>query len=116
MRSGLEFFVAAALGLSFGCVADRSKVAAPSLPAFEDTYRWHSYHLSRDVPESPDGAFRLVGVSKEGSAELLYFGETRIVVKKNPSNEEMIASRMPMRVTKFDYEKQFVDFEWLTTN
>ena len=97
-----------------GCVAVDSK--APALPAFQDTYRWHAYHLARDTPKSPDGIFRLLGVSTDGSAELLYLNETRIVVKKDPSKEELMASKMPIRVTKFDFAAQSVDFEWLTTN
>jgi hypothetical protein len=99
-----------------GCIATSPKKAAPTLPAFQDTYRWHPYRLSREAPESADGVFRLIGVSKEGTAELLYDGDTRVVVKRNPSAEELVASGMPMRITQVDFEKQSVEFEWLTTN
>jgi hypothetical protein len=86
-------------------------------PGFIDTYRWHPYHLTKASPDSPDGVFRLVGVSKEGDAELIYLslGE-HITMKRDIENREVMASKMPMKITKSDFVSQSVDFEWLTTN
>ena len=59
----------------------------------------------------------MVGVSKEGDAELIYLslGE-HITLKRDIENREVMASKMPMKITKSDFVSQSVDFEWLTTN
>ena len=84
---------------------------------FVDTYRWHPYHLTKESPDSPDGVFRLIGVSKEGDAELIYLslGE-HITLKRAIKIREVMASKMPMKITRSDSVSQSVDFEWLTTN
>ena len=86
-------------------------------PGFIDTYRWHPYHLTKESPDSPDGVFRLVGVSKDGDAELIYLslGE-HIILKRRLKIREVMASKMPMKIDKSDFVSQSVDFEWLTTN
>ena len=99
------------------CTSARSKKDEIALAPFIDTYRWHPYHLTKDAPTSSDGRFRLVGVTKEGNIELIDLTlDARIVVKRSTTTDELIASRMPMRVVKFDFDAQSADFEWLTTN
>jgi len=99
------------------CSTSGRKAAIITLPPFEDNYRWHSYHLTKESPKSSDGIFRLVGVSSDGDIELTYLPDgTRRVVKRSASAKEAADSRMPMRVIKTDFESQSADFEWLTTN
>ena len=59
----------------------------------------------------------MIGVSKEGDAELIYLslGE-HITLKRAIKIREVMASKMPMKITRSDSVSQSVDFEWLTTN
>ena len=100
-----------------GCATSAGKRQASTLPAFEDRYRWHAYHLTREASRSQDGIFQLVGVSREGDIELLLLSDgSRRVLKARASAREIIESRMPLRVIRSDFDSQSADFEWLTTN
>jgi hypothetical protein len=87
------------------------------LAPFEDTFSWHSYHLTSANRNSTDGRFRFIAVSKAGDVELVDTASgQRISIKHDVTVNEMIVSKRPMRVTGFDFTAQSADFEWLTTN
>lgn len=88
-----------------------------TLIPFDDTFSWHSYHLTHANPISADGRLRFVSVSKAGDVELVYVGSgERISIKHAATENEIVVSTRPMRVTGFDFATQSADFEWLTTN
>lgn len=83
---------------------------------FKDTFDWRPYRLSKAAPKSADGRFQFVAVSKSGDATLIDLSSgQRIAIKHDQTMDEIVVSKMPMRMMRFDFEAQVVEFEWLTT-
>jgi hypothetical protein len=112
-----KFLLAALTGVMLvGCAATR-KEAQVTLPAYEDTYRWHSYRLAKAASDSPDAVFRLVSVLRNGDVELIYIPDgSHRLLRRAAWLEEGVASKMPIRIVKSDFEAQTAHIEWLTTN
>jgi len=103
------------VGMLSGC-SSASKEEVVTLIPFKDTFDWRPYHLSKAWPESEDGRFRFVAVSKRGDVSLLDLASGKsIAIKHDQTMDEILVSKMPIRVTRFDFEAQAADFEWLTT-
>jgi len=98
-----------------GCASTPKEEVVTLIP-YKDTFDWRPYHLTRAAPDSADGRFRLVAVSKTGDVTLsdLTSGQS-IHIKHDQTMDEIVVSKMPMRIVGFDYETQSADFEWLTT-
>ncbi len=113
----LPFLTVAILLLAALCgCSSASKEEVVTLASFKDAFDWRRYHLTRSAPDSADGLFRFVAVAKNGDVTLVdrSSGES-IYIKHGQTMDEIAASKMPMRVTGFDFEAQAADFEWLTT-
>lgn len=80
------------------------------------TYRWYSYHLTKEAPKSSDGIFELVRVSESGDAEIIYLpsGSRRILKAGDPTRQRL-DSIVPVRLMKSDMGSQSADFEWWST-
>jgi hypothetical protein len=102
------------VGMLCGC-SSGSKEEAIALDSFKDTYDWRPYHLSQAEPVSADGRFRLVSISENGDLALsdLVSGQS-ILIRHDQTKDDIVGSKMPMRVTRFDFQRQAADFEWLT--
>lgn len=102
-------------GMLCGC-SSAPKEEVVTLVPFKDTFDWRSYHLTRSAPDSADGLFRFVAVAKNGDVTLIDRSSGgSIHIKHDQTMDEIVVSKMPMRVTGFDFEAQTADFEWLTT-
>jgi hypothetical protein len=117
MKASKRLTVGFIAAIVVGCASTSTKSPVVTLPPFEDTYRWHSYHLTKETPVSSDGTFRLISVAANGDVDVLRTDDgSRIMVKKAATQHERIASKMPMRVDRSDYASQSADIAWLTTN
>lgn len=102
-------------GMLSGCSSAPKEEVVTLIP-FKDTFDWRPYRLSKATPESADGRFRFVAVSKSGDVTLIDLSSgQRIAIKHGQTMDEIVVSKMPMRVTRFDFEAQAAEFEWLTT-
>ena len=117
MKSGsLVLFAFLVTGLLFGCTSTKKDEEVVTLIPFKDTFDWRPYHLTKEVPNSADGRFRLVAVSKTGDVTLSDLSSAQSIhIRHDQTMDEIVVSKMPMRVTGFDFDKQAADFEWLTT-
>jgi len=115
MKLPLLTFTVLLVGMLCSC-SSTSKEEVVTLSPFKDTFDWRPYHLTKAAPDSADGRFRLVAVSKAGDVTIsdLASGQS-IHIKHDQTQEEIAASKMPMRIIGFDFELQTADFEWLTT-
>lgn len=103
------------VGMLCGC-SSASKEEVVTLIPFNDTFDWRPYHLTKAAPDSADGRFHLVAVSKAGDVSLKDRLSGEIIhIKHDQTMNEIVVSTMPMRVTGFDCAAQAADFEWLTT-
>jgi hypothetical protein len=93
-----------------------AKEEVVTLIPFKDSFDWRPYHVTKAAPDSSDGRFRFVAVSKEGDVTLLDLSTGQsISISHAQTMDEIVVSKMPLRITGFDFEKQTADFEWLTT-
>jgi hypothetical protein len=106
-----------AVVVALGCTAIGKKEVPVTLSPFVDTYRWHSYHLSKRAPASASDVFRLISVSENGDVEIvdLKSGE-RVALRRGSSINEIVASKRPIRIDSSSYADQSADISWLTTN
>ena len=115
MKLSLLMLALLSIAMLGGC-STTAKDEVVTLIPFKDTFDWRPYHLTMAAPESSDGRFRLVAISKTGDITLSDLVSDRSIhIKHDQTMDEIVVSKMPMRVTRFDFEKQTADFEWLTT-